>query len=332
MIGIYKITNTINNKVYIGQSVDITARWTRHKNDCKKEKFSHYPLYRSFNKYGIDNFTFEVIEECSKDCLDEREKYWIGYYNSFYNGYNQTKGGQLPPHFNVLNQETLKAIIYDLKNTSLSGIEIANKYNISDQMVSDINTGKSWHDSEESYPLRTRTITRTRTRNLAEGAKNYCPNCGCEIMKKSSFCVKCSGKNNRKVERPSKELLLEKIYNSSFLAVGREYGVSDNAIRKWCISYGVPSNKKDFKNYYEKEVLKITKEEEEVVVKTKNSKPLIVVQCDKMNHDIVIAEYPSSHAAGRALGDEQKYKHIGDVCRGVRKSAYGYYWKYKTEN
>lgn len=322
MIGIYKITNTINNKVYIGQSVNITARWTKHKNDSKKEEFSHYPLYRSFNKYGVDNFTFEVVEECSVDYLDEKEKYWIKYYNSFYNGYNQTEGGQSAPHFNVLNQETLEAIIYDLKNTSLTGVEIAERYNISDQMVSDINTGKSWHNSEESYPL--------RVRKSAEDTKNYCPNCGCEIMKKSSFCVKCTNENNRKVERPSKEILLEKIYNSSFLAVGREYGVSDNAIRKWCIFYGVPSNKKDFKDYYEKEILKITKEEE--VIKTKSSKSFTVVQCDKMNHDIIIAEYPSSHEAGRALGDEQKYKHIGEVCRGVRKSAYGYYWKYKIEN
>lgn len=45
------------------------------------------------NKYGISNFTFEIIEECDKQSLNEREIYWIEYYDSFHNGYNMTIGG-----------------------------------------------------------------------------------------------------------------------------------------------------------------------------------------------------------------------------------------------
>ncbi len=51
------------------------------------------PLYRAFRKYGIDNFTVEETEECSKEIVNEREIFWIDYYNTFYSGYNATKGG-----------------------------------------------------------------------------------------------------------------------------------------------------------------------------------------------------------------------------------------------
>lgn len=93
--GIYKITNLINNKCYIGQSVDIEKRFRQHKNnyDNKNEPSYDYHLYRSIRKYGIENFKFEIIEECDYEKLNERETYWIDYYDSYNNGYNETLGG-----------------------------------------------------------------------------------------------------------------------------------------------------------------------------------------------------------------------------------------------
>ena len=73
MIGIYKITNTINQKSYIGQSNFIERRLAQHKSPYEQERFSNKPLYQAFKKYGIENFTFEVIEECSVEDLDIRE-------------------------------------------------------------------------------------------------------------------------------------------------------------------------------------------------------------------------------------------------------------------
>ena len=63
MTGIYKITNLINNKIYIGQSVDIKKRWATHKRQAfiKGKEYDKY-LYRAIRKYGIDNFSFEIIE------------------------------------------------------------------------------------------------------------------------------------------------------------------------------------------------------------------------------------------------------------------------------
>jgi group I intron endonuclease len=97
MTGIYKITNILNNQIYIGLSVDIDKRWARHRSNYIDINNKEYEktLYRAFRKYGIENFTFEVIEECSKEELANREIYWIAYYDSFSNGYNETPGGEI---------------------------------------------------------------------------------------------------------------------------------------------------------------------------------------------------------------------------------------------
>ena len=92
MIGIYKITNTKNEKSYIGQSTNIEERWKQHKQAIQTSDKSWYPLARQESD-GIDDFTFSVLQECKKEELDELEDYWIDYYKSYLNGYNQTKDG-----------------------------------------------------------------------------------------------------------------------------------------------------------------------------------------------------------------------------------------------
>ena len=92
MAYIYKITNDINNKVYIGKTYfTIEKRFEEHCRDCIKRKNEHRPLYSAMRKYGIEHFSIELIEETSVP--DEREKFWIEQYNSFKNGYNATLGG-----------------------------------------------------------------------------------------------------------------------------------------------------------------------------------------------------------------------------------------------
>lgn len=94
MAYIYKIQNKINNKIYIGKTVDtIQTRWKQHIIDSTKRDKEKRPLYAAFHKYGIENFFIEQIEECSPEELNEREKYWIEYFSSFKNGYNATFGG-----------------------------------------------------------------------------------------------------------------------------------------------------------------------------------------------------------------------------------------------
>lgn len=90
MVGIYKITNKENCKVYIGQTNNFARRYKEH--FLWKLNKRQY-IDEIISDFGTDNFTFEIIEECPSEKLDEREKYWIQFYNSFYDGYNKTKGG-----------------------------------------------------------------------------------------------------------------------------------------------------------------------------------------------------------------------------------------------
>lgn len=96
MIGIYKITNKINNNIYIGLSVDIERRWKSHQHRYTDTTNKEYDkvLYKAFRKYGIENFSFEIVEECTVEELREKEKYWITFYDSYKNGYNSTPGGE----------------------------------------------------------------------------------------------------------------------------------------------------------------------------------------------------------------------------------------------
>jgi hypothetical protein len=89
-------------------------------------------LSRAIRKYGIDNFSFNIIEECKQNQLNERERYWIAYYNTFYDGYNQTLGGDT-----VISKpkEKIIGIINDLETTDMYHQEIADKWNISIEMV-----------------------------------------------------------------------------------------------------------------------------------------------------------------------------------------------------
>lgn len=92
--GIYKITNLKDQKIYIGQSVDIKTRWSNHiKASLGIDSIAHSKVHDVMAEEGIWNFTFELLEECSRDKLNEREKYYINFYKSNLYGYNLTKGG-----------------------------------------------------------------------------------------------------------------------------------------------------------------------------------------------------------------------------------------------
>lgn len=121
---IYKIWNEQNNKLYIGQtSVGITARWSQH---LKQYLTNNAVLYRAMRKYGAGIFHIEQIEECDNDILDEREKYWIAFYDSKNNGYNSTIGGTALPSGKKFELIDIKEI-YKLWDEGYSLTEIHNQ-------------------------------------------------------------------------------------------------------------------------------------------------------------------------------------------------------------
>lgn len=92
--GIYKITNTKTKKSYVGRSVDTRARVVEHiKSSLGLGSISDQAIHHAMREEGLENFMFELLEDCEKDKLAEREKYYIGIFQSDTHGYNKNKGG-----------------------------------------------------------------------------------------------------------------------------------------------------------------------------------------------------------------------------------------------
>lgn len=130
---IYKIINNINGKIYIGKTnFTVEKRWKEHCKDFKKESLQKRPLYSAMKKYGIENFSIEEIEFLeTPQQAEEREKYWIEYFNSFKNGYNATIGGDGKTY---IDYDLVVATYQQLKNQK----ETALKLNISQDSVHNI--------------------------------------------------------------------------------------------------------------------------------------------------------------------------------------------------
>lgn len=178
---IYKITNKITQKVYIGKTLDaVQNRWAEHCRDYKRLRCEKRPLYDAMNKYGIENFTIEEIEKCDDKILSEREKFWIEKYNSYIgfinsNGYNATLGGDGKSYLNY--QEIIEvykqnknisktALICKCSPDSVSKILKSNEIDIvSSQKIAKANQGKS----VKQYSLKNEYITTFSS--LAEAAQ-----------------------------------------------------------------------------------------------------------------------------------------------------------------
>ena len=155
---IYKITNKINNKVYIGQTNrSLEIRWREHKSRAGCHYTSH--LYSAMDKYGTDNFDFEKIEEVTERHLDEREKFWISYYDSSNSqkGYNLTIGGQGKRNYNA-------EIIRNLWDEGKSVGEIITELNCDKSTVREALLGYEGYSAHESL---------SRRKNIRKGVNKY---------------------------------------------------------------------------------------------------------------------------------------------------------------
>lgn len=235
-IGIYKITNKINNKSYIGQSIHIERRWSEHLQGSRYNP--HSVLHLAMKKYGEENFIFEILELCDEKDLNVKEEKYIIQYNTLVPmGYNVQKGGD---NHSLTIPENIKALQQDLLNTDIIFEKLADKYNLSTRTITRVNQGDVWFNNQYSYPLRSRYIH-------VDGWK--CVDCGKTISQGSLRCVDCANIYQRRAERPPKEQLALEVIELGFEGVGYKYGVTGNAIKKWCVSYGLPKLKKDLINW-----------------------------------------------------------------------------------
>ena len=161
--GIYKIENLINGKVYIGQSVDVEYRFRNHKSESFNPKSNAYDtaIHRAIRKYGIENFSFEVIEECKEYELKEKEIYWIDKYGSFGKGYNMTYGGEGVPAIN-------RQKIFDLWDEGMSIGEIADCTRHGKHSIICILENYENYNNEESYKRGRLIASQTRSKKVKQ--------------------------------------------------------------------------------------------------------------------------------------------------------------------
>lgn len=246
MMGIYKITNQVNGKVYIGQSTGIIGRWKNHLKIYNNSNYSLYKrsLYEEMREYGLENFNFSIIELCNKEELDTREEYWINFYESNIKGYNDSNYSEC---YQKLSEEQVNRIRHLLKTSDIPVSSIAKTYEVSSSTISDINMGRTWYNENIVYPIRVKILNSMKLRD------KKCPNCGALILRESQYCEKCSHVFARTVERPGRDELKKLIRTRPFTQIGKMYGVSDNAVRKWCDFEGLPRKKVEIKKYTDEE-------------------------------------------------------------------------------
>ena len=242
MIGIYKIENLINHKIYVGQSVHIERRWKEHCFPSTNSLISN-----AIKKYGKENFSFQILEECSEEELDDKEISYIKQFDCItpkgYNIKDYIDGKETT--FLYYDKETFLNIVNDIKESLLTFQEISEKYDITKRLVYYINNGEVHQIENEKYPLR-------KVKDLSKKV-HYCSRCGKEISRWGTMCKECLHISQRKIERPSRELLKDLIRSETFTNIAKQYGVSDTTIKKWCKNYSLPSKKSDIKKMSDSE-------------------------------------------------------------------------------
>ena len=155
---IYIIKNTINDKVYIGQSSDPVLRWSQHLYNSRYIR--NNTIDKAIHDYGEENFYYQILEKDVEN-YDERERYWIERYDSLVpNGFNRAKGGKGNgsgidnPLALVRSERMLLSIKNDLSNSKMSYEKIAKKYGVTSTVILGINNGQYYHNSDLSYPIR----------------------------------------------------------------------------------------------------------------------------------------------------------------------------------
>lgn len=293
MIGIYKITNLIDHKIYVGQSGNIRRRWVNHKIELNNNSHINRHLQYSWNKYGEKNFKFEIIEECSKSDLNDREKYWINYYNSSdrHYGFNII----IDPYHSVpvkLNWDKVHEIKKLLKNSNYNQVEIAERFNVHPDLIRSINAGRLWIEDKDTYPISGTRIIKRRNINL-------------EKNKKQLKLYPVHSVNVTEFEAEINQFTTNDL--------SKKYKVSPKTIREWIKKFGLVKQK-NIKS----------KPDKKCIIHYE------VVQIDSQSNE-VIRKFGSPTEAGIFLGDKKKRAHIRECCEHQRITAYGYKWEFKNK-
>lgn len=152
---IYKIENLLNNKKYIGLTNNIARRRARHFTDLRYNRHDNSFLQKEFIRDGEQSFSFEVIfsGDVSAEEISEKEKFYIKYFDSYLNGYNQNEGGNFGPSNggSHLTKSDLFNIMAALEFMSRPGQVLANMYDVTRTTISRIKKGENHCEIRKEY-------------------------------------------------------------------------------------------------------------------------------------------------------------------------------------
>jgi len=201
---IYKIKNIIDEKVYIGQTSNFKVRLRNHVSELKRNKHGNEYLQNAVNKFGINNFLFEILEQCNENNVDFKERYWMDFYDSCNRnkGYNLIYGGNSNKHH---SKETKIKI-----SKSLTGLK---RGDMSEEQKKQISITKTGVPLSEETKAKLRIASKLHT-TLSEEHKNKI------------------SKSHEKLTEIQVEEIREKYASGKYTQrkLGEEYGVSGPTI------------------------------------------------------------------------------------------------------
>lgn len=317
MASIYIIKNTINNKVYIGQTTQpINIRFTNHKMASRVEDTK---LYRAIRKYGEDKFYIELLEgNVSIEELNKREQYWIQFFNSYYNGYNSTLGGDGARYldyeliynywlqgYNLTDISKICAIGRDTVSRILRGSynitseEIRNRGYISNYKITPEFIIEQWYKGLTPNQISTQFGGDTNTIK--------------KVLYKIGLTDKDFKARSDEHQRILKDEKILELWQSGLNITQIEaIGGNKNTIRNILLKNGITGED-------------IDKRKRQTC--NKNAKPVVQLSLN----DEYIATFPSAKVAGESLG-----KPSTSICgccnhKSKYKTAYGYKWVFLEE-
>lgn len=342
---IYIIKNTINDKVYIGQTIQsVERRFNKHKNDSLKDYgvYKTNKFYRAIKKYGFENFYYEILEDnINEERLDEREIYWIKYYNSYENGYNSTLGGQATRNkydrdkirdlwnkgyctSQIINDigislDTLLDILHEEFNISTD--EIRERSNINKYKFDDNTLLEYWNNGEGINQIvknhgGNRDSIKKRLSNLGITKQ--------EIFERSKQNRAKAALNNKQNEKPVYQLSLDGKILNKFNSIKE---ASDfTGAEKSVISRALSGHNKTAGGYMWS--LTNSKEEIQEKIKRKNQTNKKIVYQYDLNWNY-INQYESIAAAAKAVGLKSAST-LSAACHDNTKTAKGYKWSFEN--
>lgn len=297
MIGIYKIENLVNHKFYIGKSNDIYKRFGDHKRKAfyTADPSYNYPLYKAIRKYGIDNFNFSILEECSEDELNKKEEYWIKFYNTYLGpGYNQTPGGEGSPK---ISHEKM----IELYNIGYSIDDLCQYFNASQRTIINI-----LHSYNLGY------LTQEEKNKLQK------PRPVCQYDLNGNFLQEYYSAG----EATQKLLIDHPKANSGSIL---------KACNSYTTAYGFLWIFKNDKNADIKNIInKINVNEKN---RLEHVSKAVLKRCSRpVNQYMLDGKYIRSYSSASEARREINNQHISDVCNGVWLTAGKYYWRYVSDD